>query len=686
MIEYHPNAPSHGALLLSEGVGHLTDAAVKPEERSASVLRALDAISRGVPASGSALLRKSGGGDTGWRVDYAGERSEEMRRWLRERLDGSPEAMAFSEASPFLPDTRPEVYPLHPGSPTMGGLWVVWPHVPPDTDGTERIRAAMETLIEVERMEGFHFGGEGSLDRDLIRSLRARDDDGLPDMLALARDVSGADFTYWGGVHEGVVDVEWNVGARDSGFGFELPLGEGIGGRAFARGESFEVRDYRNCQYRYPGVSDATDDEEVRSALAVPVRGGGKKSGAVLYAVRRKVAPFSDAQRALLLRIRNDIEPVSGAWTAPRLSTSSLDYMKMKKNELRKLLLECDLIRELEAWLENLLRGPAILTDNMGHPYVPANLDRLERLRMDSNDDLRTFPLSGGNLHLWPSTPLPLDGWPDVVEDALAAAGVVIDRVEQAHDRLNRRRSHWLQSVSEGRTDLGSCREGNRLGLPVEKGEVWSFAWEPEAARERTRLRMLADDIVLDLLGGPLVILDKGVGVVLLRETSRTPPPHVRDELLKHIGPSPLWLAHGAAYESPEELKEALHHAVEVVERLRSTDDRSPITEVNGRGLDSLLESPKTSGELAAFADEILSPLLDHDRGKGSELTKTFCLALASCSHEEAAEKLFVHPNTVRYRMRRAEKILGVDLAFPKERTAMSLAAFAWLRRSHPLG
>ena len=45
-----------------------------------------------------------------------------------------------------------------------------------------------------------------------------------------------------------------------------------------------------------------------------------------------------------------------------------------------------------------------------------------------------------------------------------------------------------------------------------------------------------------------------------------------------------------------------------------------------------------------------------------------------------ATRRLFVHANTVRYRMRRAEQILGHGLASPKDRVAMTLAAFIWVR------
>jgi DNA-binding PucR family transcriptional regulator len=39
-----------------------------------------------------------------------------------------------------------------------------------------------------------------------------------------------------------------------------------------------------------------------------------------------------------------------------------------------------------------------------------------------------------------------------------------------------------------------------------------------------------------------------------------------------------------------------------------------------------------------------------------------------------------VHVNTIRYRLHRAEEILGTDQASQKEHTAMALAAFIWKR------
>ncbi len=102
--------------------------------------------------------------------------------------------------------------------------------------------------------------------------------------------------------------------------------------------------------------------------------------------------------------------------------------------------------------------------------------------------------------------------------------------------------------------------------------------------------------------------------------------------------------------------------------------------EVAGQGLDGLLENPKLSNELEEFARGALGPLLAHDADNNSRLTQTLCLTLVK-GQEAAAKRLFVHANTVRYRVKRAAQVLGADLDSPKERTALSLAALVHLRQ-----
>ncbi|QYJ17264.1 hypothetical protein Rxycam_03106 [Rubrobacter xylanophilus DSM 9941] len=654
--------------------GLLRRAVLEPGRRAVWVKLSLEEVVRAAPAAGTLLVRPDPGGVDRWLVEYAGAAADEMRRWARDRLaseeDSSEELWG---GAPCLPDASPGVFRV------VGGLWVLWAFGNVEEGGARRFRVAVEELIEAERRERECLS-DGRLE-ELACALRGGDEACLPELLELVRRVSRAELTYWGGVHDGVVDVRWHVGARSPGFGFELPLGEGVGGRAFAGERPLEVADYLNCQYRYPGVSDATDREGVRSVLALPVGGKREGSGAVLYAVRRSVDPFSDAERALLARIRDTVEPVGGGALSRRASVTGPGALRLQRAGLRRLLLRSDQVREVEEWLEGVIGCPAVLVDSGDRPYASGSLDRLEELRL-SGSAPRSFrlPGGGGSLLVWQRNgELSIEGWPDLVEDVLAALQVILDRAQRSHERLNNRRSRWLRAVAAGQTGEEARREGRRLGLPEEGGEVWAFAWEPDHSGG-ARLRMVADEVALDMLDGPFITLEEGLGAVLVRGRPPHPPSAVRDALLRHFGPAPLWLVHGAGYESLEGLKEALRMSLPAAEELRASRSGPYVCEVRGRGLDSLLDDPRLSEELLGFAGRLLDPLAEHDGHHGTRLTETFCLTLALGSAEAAAGRLFVHPNTVRYRLRRAQQLLDRDLSDPKERTALSLAAFVWLR------
>lgn len=193
------------------------------------------------------------------------------------------------------------------------------------------------------------------------------------------------------------------------------------------------------------------------------------------------------------------------------------------------------------------------------------------------------------------------------------------------------------------------------------------------------RLKVLAEDVVLEHLGAPLAVMDD-VGVMLLRDGVRGEPSAVRDALLRYFGPDPLWLAHGAGYDSFDGLRASLNRTTNAAREAREAREGRHLVEVSGRGLDALLDNPRISDHLSYYARDLLGPLIERDEQTGSSLTETLCCVLASGSPAEAARRLYVHENTVRYRVRTAQRLLEGDLSAPKDRTAISLAAFVWLR------
>jgi DNA-binding PucR family transcriptional regulator len=92
-------------------------------------------------------------------------------------------------------------------------------------------------------------------------------------------------------------------------------------------------------------------------------------------------------------------------------------------------------------------------------------------------------------------------------------------------------------------------------------------------------------------------------------------------------------------------------------------------------GVYGLLLSVERLDELASFAEQTLGPLREYDHRKGGDLLPTLRAYLAhSCRSAETADALVVHPNTVSYRIRRIESILGLDLTRPDAQLQLQLA------------
>lgn len=78
-------------------------------------------------------------------------------------------------------------------------------------------------------------------------------------------------------------------------------------------------------------------------------------------------------------------------------------------------------------------------------------------------------------------------------------------------------------------------------------------------------------------------------------------------------------------------------------------------------GIYGLLYEKRDRDQLADFADRWLGPLVEH-----CELTHTLRVFLETGGPSAAATALFVHISTLKYRLRKIETILGVDLSDPE--------------------
>jgi sugar diacid utilization regulator len=687
----------------------LERAALLPHRRDELISGALEQLLTGIAAAGTALIWPRRDRTEAWKVYYAGIQRAEIHRWLSRRLNPSIDAtlgLLQHDLTHHLPEMpSPLLIPLSSSHSTPRALWILWasPEMEPSLPGAlheciERVRQTLEAVLEVEEREAHFFASRSPLyDRNLIEELVHGDPHALSTFLSLTRVLAAADFTFWGRAYQDVVEVSDHLGAKDGGFGFALPRGQGVGGRVVTYGESIVLTDYRNSTYRHSSVSTIVDSEEIRTGLAVPVRAAASSEqqgpvAAVLYATRRTVAPFSLAERLLVQRQASLIETLPVEVRPPSYSVPAIQQLPDYKARWHDLVLHADRIEAVEAWASQVIKGAVIVTDNEQHPYVLSHSEQLEQwraARSSQPDAVQVLSLAvpgvrlPGQVYLCASIALPPARWPDFFADLVVACNAVITRMERAHDEWDRQRERWLRALlKEGKPQPFVEQEGHRLGLPLDQGQLWVLVWATGTMQVSTsvRKRMIAENVVLDHLKSPLIFFDDDMAVVLLEGQGLQPPSHVRDALLAHCAAHPLWIIQGGHYRSLEDLQTTLTHTLSLARKARRENRAEYLLDISSFGLDSLLENPRLAEDLDGFARRLLTPLLEYDAANNSHLTDTFILAQTLGSAQAVAEQLGVHVNTVRYRLRRAEDLLGMDQTSPKEQAALILAAFTWQR------
>jgi len=92
-------------------------------------------------------------------------------------------------------------------------------------------------------------------------------------------------------------------------------------------------------------------------------------------------------------------------------------------------------------------------------------------------------------------------------------------------------------------------------------------------------------------------------------------------------------------------------------------------------GIARLLLGSGDAPDLQAFVREVTGPLIDYDtRNDGALLRMLRAFFDADCSQRTAAERLFVHHKTLRYRLGRIQQLTGLDLGHHEDRMRADLA------------
>ena len=131
----------------------------------------------------------------------------------------------------------------------------------------------------------------------------------------------------------------------------------------------------------------------------------------------------------------------------------------------------------------------------------------------------------------------------------------------------------------------------------------------------------------------------------------------------------------GRPHRSLVDLRQSYYEAHYAIKIRKLKGDTSVIASFDDLGSYGLLLGLQDTLSLEVFYDSVLGKLHDYDEQSSSDLVKSLACFLEANGHwGEAAERLYVHRHTLRYRMKRVEEISGRDLGSSQDRMEFWLA------------
>src|SRR5256885_460421 len=128
-----------------------------------------------------------------------------------------------------------------------------------------------------------------------------------------------------------------------------------------------------------------------------------------------------------------------------------------------------------------------------------------------------------------------------------------------------------------------------------------------------------------------------------------------------------------APIEAPAGVEGALREVTSVMESLARFKRWGQVVAVPELGLTGLLAAVSDE-RLVDYSRRHLGPLIEHDSARKGALVATLRAYLETGEQQHAAQRLRVHPNTLRYRLDRIREITGLDLEDPETRLNLSVA------------
>lgn len=346
-----------------------------------------------------------------------------------------------------------------------------------------------------------------------------------------------------------------------------------------------------------------------------------------------------------------------------------------------------DVLKQLRS-LESL---PELLTDRkqagsqivIHSQKIPGGLERL------------ILPIVVGEIARGYLSLVGIDGEFDELDHLVLEQGGMVCAVDMARNKAvreveKRLKGDLLTALLQGNL---SSREAalwvQQMGLDLTQSHVaLRFAWDGLTAPSRRRLETLVNGevvrrelrIIVNPMGSEIICFCQELPDTKRPDSALALGQAVMDQAAREYPQVPCRCGIGAKAVRLEDWQSSLRQAGQALELARRLGKQAPLYYPD-LSVYRLLFQLEHTPEIITFQEETLGALLEHEGADDLIHTlETYFEHNGNLS--QAAEALYIHRNTLIYRMERISSITSLDLDNPEERLAMQLA----LRIHHMMG
>ncbi len=172
------------------------------------------------------------------------------------------------------------------------------------------------------------------------------------------------------------------------------------------------------------------------------------------------------------------------------------------------------------------------------------------------------------------------------------------------------------------------------------------------------------------------IITDKSDGIVIfmpvrsswgeneVKQRAKEMAQRIVDHIQKEVDGVSISIGIGRYYSEPVKWKKAYREARQALQIVNSLGTGGEVIHYDDLGVYRILATFKDKKELEIFCEETIGPLVQYDQEHDSNLLITLETYLQTNGNlKETAKNLFIHYNTLRYRLERIEGLTGKSLA-----------------------